>query len=431
MSSYAVNGTEPDPRLLKAFMDNDVASAQAAAQRINDYGSVVSPSELAVYRDQYASHVKGAQEKAAALGLKYTPPEIKSGVEIRKEVPGVGATGLVTKSQDILMTVDGYGKSLEHNLTAAQNRITEGLTGAKDWLMSAKIPGIGSLTDIKDQATSLYDKGKASYDSVQRTANELSDAVARPVNQIKGMSDQILNDSISRYNTLMSSPLTSVLQPDGRSLAVKLGSSIPAINKLIDTYNGISDSVTSQYARVRNLRAELAMKLSIYNLANSYGMTDLAEQIRNSDDKINSGAYHAELITQFDSALSDGDLSIITSMVTTLGAPTVLNRYPDAVSRIIKAYRFPTGTRVADYAVRRDELVTLLNSIDANWLYDRRFSGDVMRMSIFNGASDSTRKAFATSPRYNRLLVASQRFTSTIGMSLVNTVKQLYPYAAL
>jgi plasmid maintenance system antidote protein VapI len=142
--------------------------------------------------------------------------------------------------------------------------------------------------------------------------------VTRPVNQIKGMSEQVLNDSINRFNSLSSSPLASV-SSDGRSLAVRLGSSVPAINKLIDTYNGITGSVAGQYARVRNLRAELAMKLSIYGLASSYGMTDLAEQIRNSDDKINSSAYHTELITQFDAALSDGDLSIITSMVTTLG----------------------------------------------------------------------------------------------------------------
>jgi hypothetical protein len=86
MSSYAVNGTEPDPRLLKAFMDNDVAAAESAAQRINEYGSVVPPAELAVYRDQYATHVKSAQSAAAALGLKYTPPEVKSAVEVRSEV---------------------------------------------------------------------------------------------------------------------------------------------------------------------------------------------------------------------------------------------------------------------------------------------------------------------------------------------------------
>jgi hypothetical protein len=214
-------------------------------------------------------------------------------------------------------------------------------------------------------------------------------------------------------------------------LAVRLGSSVPAINKLIDTYNGITGSVAGQYARVRNLRAELAMKLSIYGLASSYGMTDLAEQIRNSDDKINSSAYHTELITQFDAALSDGDLGIITSMVTTLGAATVLNRYPDAVARILRNYRFPTGTRVMDYPARRDALIALLNTIDANWLYDRRFSGDVMRMSVFNGASDATRKAFATTPLYNRLLVAADHYTTTISQSLVNTVKQIYPYAAL
>jgi hypothetical protein len=48
------------------------------------------------------------------------------------------------------MTVDGYGKSLAQNLTAAQNRVTEGLAGASAWLMSAKIPGLGSLTDPQD-----------------------------------------------------------------------------------------------------------------------------------------------------------------------------------------------------------------------------------------------------------------------------------------
>lgn len=414
-----------DPRLLNSGMDLYTTYAQNAADRLNQYGKVMSASERSAYEKLYADSVKGAQSTAADLGIKYKAPEVIGAAATDGKVTGVGTATLTSSAQDLFATVDGYGKTLDQNLTQIGNSVKNNILAAKDWLFNTEIPGLGSLSEIQKKTTDTMA-------SINELGNQLNDAIGKPISQVKGMSDDLMNSAMTqldRLNELSSGPMTTI---GGVQIPGIIGAKIPAVNSLIDTYNNTKRGIESTYSRVRDMPAELAMRLALIDQGGKWGLSDFINHLIDNDDQDHDQEYHVALIDQFDYALSSGNLDIVDQMLTKLGAVTVLNRYPDAVSRILRSYRFPVGTSISGYPACREHLIRTLQSLDDRWLYNKKIVGkDVISMSIFVGCSDAIAQAFATDKYYNRLVQAVRHFNQYANGSLVNVARQFYPYSAI
>lgn len=429
MANYVDNDDydikDVDSRLIKDSVEFFKTSAEDAARTLNTYGKTMGPAERKAYEDLYASSVKTASKHAQQLGVAYKPPEIRSAALTDGKVAGAGTSMMMTKANDVLTTVDGYGKSLEQNLTTIKNSVQSNLKAAKDWMFNTEIPGVGSLSDIKKKTESLNS-------TLTEMAGQVTSAIDKPVGQLKGMTDGILTGAFSALDELnaelASESLTSM---GGNSYMSVLGAKVPAVNQLIDSYNGIKSAKESLFERVRDIPAELSMRLSILDQAGRFGLTDLINRIIKSDDNGNSYYYHVALIDQFDTALGSGNLDIINDMVSSLGVVTVLTRYPDAVQRILRGYRHPTTITAAQWPGQRVKLLATLNSIDPRWEYNHRAPGDLINLNAFNGASDATVELFRTDRNYYRRILAAKNFANAMGSSMVSQVKSIYPYSAI
>lgn len=414
-----------DPRLLDGGLELFKDSAKTAADRLNQFGSTLSAAQKKVYEDLYADGVSKAKDYSAQLGLKYTPPEILSSAARAGKVVGVGTSMLTSKANDMFATVDGYGKSLEQNLTTVANSVKNSMAAAQDWLFNTEIPGLGSINDIKSNVESTVSTVNGIYE-------QLNSAINKPINQIKGMSDSLLNSTMSQLDKLNSLTSGPTLNINGVQIPSIIGAKIPAINGLIDTYNNTKRSIETTYARVRDLPSELAMRLALIDQGGKLGLSGFISHLMDNDDQNNDLAYHVALIDQFDYALSNGQLDIIEEMLSKLGQVTVLNRYPDAVNRLLRAYRFPVGTTIAEYATCRQDLIKTLTALDPRWLYNPKVtSRNIVNMSVFVGCSDAIGLAFATDKYYYRLVLAVKNFSAYANGSLVSTAKQMYPYSAI
>lgn len=427
MANYIDNNdvSGVDPRLVSGTMDLYAGSANDAARTLNNYGSIMGPAERKAYETQYANSVKAASEWATKLGMAYKPPELKGPAVVDGRVPGTGTSLVVSKANDLLTTVDGYGKSLEQNLTTVGNSVKNNMLAAKNWLFNTDIAGLGSLNDIKNTT-------EKSMAAVNDLAGQLNSAIDKPLGQIKGMSDSVMNGAMSQLDSLNRFTSSSYTTINGVKIPGFIGSAMPAMNGLIDTYNNTKRSAESAYARFRDLPSELALRLALIDQGGQLGLSDFINHIINNDDQDNDQTYHIALIDQFDYALSNGNLDIVDQMITKLGVVTVLNRYPDAVTRILRSFRFATGTKAADYPAARAHLIATLTSLDANWLYTKATTqGQVVNMAVFQGASDAVVKAFGTDKYYNRLILAVKHYTAAANGSLVSLAKQMYPYSAI
>lgn len=428
MASYIDKGDTSgvDPKLLKSTLEMYKGNADSAANHLNTYGAQISPSERKVYQDMYKDAVKSATDTATKLGVVYKAPEVRSAALIDGKVAGAGSSMLATKANDLLTTVDGYGKSLEQNLTAISNSVKNNLAAAKDWMFNTEIPGVGSLSDIKKKADSLNSQ-------LTDMAEQVSSAIDRPVGQLKGMTDGILNTSFSALDDLNAelagNNLTSF---GGNTYLAALGAKVPAVNKLIDSYNGIKGAKEAVFDRVRDFPAELSMRLAVLDQAGRLGLTDLMDHIIKNGDKGHEQYYHVALIDQFDSALGSGDLNIIDKMVAQLGAVTVVTRYPDAIQRILRGYRHPVKNTAAQWPTELVQMKATLTSIDARWEFNSRVTNvNLINLNVFNGASDDTVDLFRTDKQYYRRILVARNFAGVSGASMISQVKSVYPYAAI
>lgn len=414
-----------DPRLLDGSVDFFNDNAKMAADRLNQFGSTLSAAQKKVYEDMYANGVAKAKEYAAATGVKYTPPEIISAAAREGKVIGVGTSMLTSKANDMFATVDGYGKTLEQNLTTVSNSVKNSMAAAQDWLFNTDIPGLGSLSDLKN----TFDSSAATVNGMYE---QLNSAINKPINQVKGMSDALLSSTMNQLDKLSSLTSGPTININGVQIPSIIGAKIPAINGLVDTYNNTKRSIETTYARVRDLPAELAMRLALIDQGGKLGLSGFISHLIDNDDQNNDQIYHVALIDQFDYALSNGQLDIIEEMLSKLGQVTVLNRYPDAVNRLLRAYRFPVGTTIAEYATCRQDLIKTLTALDPRWLYNPKVTDrNIINMSVFVGCSDAIASAFATDKYYYRLVLSVKNFTAYANGSLVSTAKQMYPYSAI
>ena len=427
MASYIENGDTSgvDPALLKSSLEMYKGNADSAASHLNNYGAQISPSERKVYQDMYRDAVKSASDTATKLGMVYKAPEVRAAALVDGKVAGAGSSMLATKANDMLTTVDGYGKSLEQNLTAVTNSVKNNLAAAKNWMFNTEIPGVGSLSDIKKKAESLNTQ-------LTGMAEQVSSAIDRPIGQLKGMTDSVLGGAYSMLDELNGELAGNTLTSfGGNTYLSALGSKVPAVNKLIDSYNGIKGAKEQLFDRVRDFPAELSMRLSILDQAGRFGLTDLMDHIIKSDDQDNSQYYHVALIDQFDTALGTGDLSIIDKMVAQLGRVTVITRYPDAVQRILRGYRHPAKNTAAKWPEELVKMKATLTSIDPRWEYNPRITVDLINLNVFAGASDDTVDLFRTDNHYYRRIIVAKNFAGVAGASMVSQVKSVYPYAAI
>lgn len=418
----------PDPRLIEASREFNSSTAESSASRLNEYGSKMGAAERQAYENLYSNSVKQAKADAAALGVAYKAPDVNGWALDAGKVVGTGKAAIVTAGNDLFQTVDGYGKKLNDNLSLVTNSVKNSIGAAKNWLFNTDIAGMGTLNEI---GTGV----KGTMEQAAELSRQVTSAVQKPITQVKGMTDELMNSTYGKLDDLNAMMRGDFLGDiDGGSWSAAWGTSVKSANDLVDSFNSIKRQGEETLTRFKDAPAELALRLSMLEEAGRMGLTDMMKKIGitiKDDGSYGDYYYHVALIDQMDTALSNGNLDIIDQMVAELGIVTVLNRYPDAVQRILRGYRFPSDKTYKDYPECRVRLLKTLNSINPRWEFNPLVANkDVISLTVFYGASESTQEAFRTDINYNRRIQIAKRYTS-MSVPMVSMVKMMYPYAAM
>lgn len=334
------------------------------------------------------------------------------------KVTDATSTLVTTKAKDTLLVVDGYGKTAKDTLTNMKNDIQGRIAAAKNWLFNTEIGDLGSLNEALATANAVKK-------DVAALNQQLSDAVNGTVSTVRGISSGVLNAAQDQLSVLNKIPFDTVTNGKGGVLRVLLGATVPEINNLVDMTKRFVPNLKSELNRYEDLYAQTALKVSLLGNAAGLGMTEVIDRVMETDP--NNVVLKTALIDQFDTAIRNGDLSIINSILNNLGVEYTLGRYPNAVQEILQNYRMPLGTTAVDYPAAAAALLTTVQRFDPTW---DKLAGypQFNNLSVFTLASEDTRLAFGTLPDYQRLMAVARHYSP---LPLKTELKQMYRYALL
>lgn len=341
------------------------------------------------------------------------------GVKSTGEVVGATSTLVATKAKDTLVTVDGYGKSAVSTLTNMTNSIKNRIADAKNFLFNSPIGDLGSLNDALASA-------KAIKEDVNALTQQLSDSIDQTISTVKGISEDILNSANAELNFLNQIPYDQMTSPSG-AFRVIMGATAPEVNNLIESANRLIDLPGETLSRVTDKYSDIALRVSLIKNAGALGLMDVIDRVMQSDP--NNIVYKVALIDQFDTAVMNGELTIINKMIDTLGVEFVLGRYPNAVGDILENFRFPLGLMAVDYPACKDDLLATLVKLNVNWDMSNSSHLKYRNLSVFSNASDATIKVLSTEPLYNRMMKVAAHFSTATPLKVL--AKSQYPYSAI
>lgn len=127
-------------------------------------------------------------------------------------------------------------------------------------------------------------------------------------------------------------------------------------------------------------------------------------------------------------ALVSGDLSIIATLVQTLGAGPILKQVPNAVAIILSNYRLPSGATATVVEQQRTLLLAVLDSIDPSWDEAKRGTATVTNLTPFVSLSGDTKRVLGAMDPYATIIAIAASYPQA---SFLTQVKSLYPRIAI
>ena len=354
-----------------------------------------------------------------AINLNDISNSVSQSASQAKSVAQTKSSLVSTGIKDTLVAVDGYGKSTSTVLSNMTNTILGKLSDTKNFLLNTKIADLGSLNDALTAASQVKADATA-------LANQLSSEIGQSINTVKGISDSVINSATSTLSTINNTVDSTFNAVNGGiSSTINSASSILNANNFITSVNTLLSSAKLTFENLEDKLSMTALKSSILQQAAYLGLTNVIDSVYASDST--NTTLTGALGDSLESALASGNITLVKSMVNNLGGTYIIQRSPTAIQLILQNYRFTTTVSVNDYGALATELITVLNSIDANWNTSQSVNSGHM-LSVFRSISSSAKAVLMTLPEYQYQITVVPHYSDS---DVLSAARSQYTYIAL
>lgn len=153
---------------------------------------------------------------------------------------------------------------------------------------------------------------------------------------------------------------------------------------VVNLLNSISGNST--LAKLIDKEAQFAVFGNLLQQVSALGIPDAIDLLL---DKLDDDKERRRLLLDnLRSLIMNSDMPSVRKAITYVGGAGILSRVPDAIPLIMTFYQFAPGTDPNNYAAKREELIGILNDIDAHWFEYSRNGTWISNLEPFTYASD-------------------------------------------
>lgn len=330
----------------------------------------------------------------------------------KSDSTGQTGTSLVsTTVKDNLVAVDGYGKSVSAVLTNMKNGVLDSLSKTKDYLFNTNIADLGSLNDLLKEATAVKNEATSNI-------QQISNFVGQSVSTVNGIETSVINQANNTINTLNQSVNNTFSDIDGTTQVLSNGASVLSANNFISSINTLLSNAELSFTSLKDRLSETALKASILGYATQLGLSNVVTTVYQSDST--STTLTSALGSSLESAFNAGNLTMINTLITNLGATYVITTLPNAVTLLLQNYTFDSTITVDQYPTQAAALISTLTTLSPTW---DKSSGTNLedQLSVFVGISSKAALVLKTLPEYSRPIAVAAHYQDTDVLSLAKT----------
>ncbi|WP_107333887.1 hypothetical protein [Klebsiella pneumoniae] len=325
---------------------------------------------------------------------------------------------VATGVKDSMVAVDGYGKTTANVLSNMKNTLLGKLSDTKNYLLNTKISDLGSLNDLLTQASQV--KQDASAFTAQ-----LSSEIGQSISTVKGISDEVINGATSTLQEINNTVDSTFNDINGGVYQLNSAGDILGANNLINSVKTLLDSAEYTFQNLEDKLSITALKSSILQQAAYLGLSNVVSSVYSSDSS--NPTLTAAMGDSLPTVLASGNLTLVKTMVESLGGTYILQKAPDAVQQVLQNYKFGKVVDANSYSSYATELVTVLAMIDPRW-NSSQFTPAGHRLDVFRSISSNAKTVLNTLPEYAYQIAVVQHYSDN---DILTLAKQQYSYIAL
>lgn len=194
--------------------------------------------------------------------------------------------------------------------------------------------------------------------------------------------------------------------------------SISDVAKMISSVAGDSD-----LAKILDMDSEFAMLKTLNDASIKLGIPKALDYIvdKVKDDK---PQLRRVLLDGLPTALSNGDISYISTTVDQVGKGFVLAKSPEVINQLVTSYQLPPGEFIETEELK-DQLLITLEKIDPKWNLHLANGVEVINLGIFESMNDTVRNLLKLDPRYVSSVICASLYPPADTATLF---KNYYPF---
>ncbi len=383
--------------------------------------------------------------KIATSSFVSGPDDKLAAVDVYRSNTAVIANGIVgTANSAVTDARAAVQNVIKDEVNAAKSAIAETLSvkNLTQTAVNAMLNGGFNKDDLLNNFSSLaLDKKSA--------LGKLRDAVGGPLNSITNLENLKTNLVTNMLGSIgftenpealakgllglpgSTDPINVLLNDNPKLKVVYNGVSLIRDSKDTDSAKGLvslanSIAGNSELAKVLDMETQFAVMGNLLATASIFGVPQVIDTVLDKLD--NDEEKAALLLDNTNSALSSGDVVLLSKILDFNSSDLVQTKSGGSVKSLLSNYRYPVGfdkTNITSYTNALTELVTLLNRLDVHWDGYSRNGVYVSNIEAFSVCSEDAYNLFIRDPIYKDRALISKTYTEE---SLIDLGIKKFPW---